>query len=624
MKTRAKSVTSPYFASLQRTGATGSEDSEIETGEETKPERKRPRKRNGKKPKKAKVAKEPSVEANDQPPENTGRKPPKRQRGKKGSAEAEDQKPHSNAKKGKRTLTNRRAKNSPNNSPSDGSTTEWEDVENSDCAAPSTSSQVELVVKSCNTKEENKKHFSLIRRYLNRIVKIRKENRHQILLLCFLAHGQHSSKCCSDTLTLGFALSMVPPSIALGESSHEEAILNRLNEKLCSMFLTGVVGNQREHTMDGASLLHSMLDKLDSSKSERSNESTNAIQASPEKERATSNAEKTCINLYSAGPLYSSEPLEFLRSDEMAYCLGFDNEHMAKDVTLRYATDSAILKYRQWRIVDNWWLDVLRLFKPVDAARDDAENELIERQLVERPLPKKISEYKNHPLLEERSGYVLERDLLKFQALYPKDVQPIGYCSKVPVYRRSAVHQLNGKEAWIREARVIKDNEEPYKIVKARPKMGVVPRNKFGNVELYQMKMLPKGTVYLDAPGLPEVARKLDIDCVPAVVGWEFHCRSSHPILKGFVVCEEFKDILMDAWKEERMIAVRKAKERKSKRAMQNWRRLVRGLLIKSNLAKTFLAKKEVAEAAPSTSSAQPLAWPQCRQDFTFEGSLSD
>ncbi|KFD54425.1 hypothetical protein M513_04768 [Trichuris suis] len=283
MKTRAKSVTSPYFASLQRTGATGSEDSEIETGEETKPERKRPRKRNGKeKPKKAKIAKEPSVEANDQPPENTGRKPPKRQRGKKGSAEAEDQKPHSNAKKGKRTLTNRRAKNSPNNSPSDGSTTEWEDVENSDCAAPSTSSQVELVVKSCNTKEENKKHFSLIRRYLNRIVKIRKENRHQILLLCFLAHGQHSSKCCSDTLTLGFALSMVPPSIALGESSHEEAILNRLvrwfrkkysippsnlpinchnsntNEKLCSMFLTGVVGNQREHTMVFISIARSL------------------------------------------------------------------------------------------------------------------------------------------------------------------------------------------------------------------------------------------------------------------------------------------------------------------------------------------------------------------------------
>ncbi|CDW56671.1 DNA repair protein complementing XP C cells [Trichuris trichiura] len=561
---------------------------------------------------------------------------------------------------------------------------------------------------------------------MNRIVKIRKENRHQVLLLCFLAHGQYSSKCCSDALTLGFALSMVPPSIALSESSHEQAILNRLirwfrkkysipasnllinshcsntDEKLCPMFLTGVVSNQREQTMafisiarslgmqvrlavslssnffcsevsnptDGPSLLCSMLDKVDSCKSEKSNDlSSNGVQAAPAKENAVSNAEMTitnfhywpevylssqgkwhCVNLYSSGPLYSSEPLEFLRSDEMAYCLSFDNEHMAKDVTLRYATDLAMLKYRQWRIVDSWWFDVLRLFKPVDATRDDAENELMERQLVERPLPKKISEYKNHPL------YVLERDLLKFQALYPKDVQPIGYCSKVPVYRRSAVHQLNGKEAWIREARVIKDNEEPYKIVKARPKMnippeervdrplllyglwqtepyvppsaanGVVPRNKFGNVELYQMKMLPKGTVYLDAPGLLEVARKLDIDCVPAVVGWEFHCRSSHPILKGFVVCEEFKDILMDAWKEERVIAVRKAKERKSRRALQNWRRFVRGLLIKSSLAKTFLAKEEVVEeeASPSTSSTQPLAWPQCRQDFTFEGSLSD
>lgn len=47
---------------------------------------------------------------------------------------------------------------------------------------------------------------------------------------------------------------------------------------------------------------------------------------------------------------------------------------------------------------------------------------------------------------------------------------------------------------------------------------------------------------------LARVARKLDIDCAPAVVGWEFSGGSSHPVLDGFVVCEEVKDVLLDAW----------------------------------------------------------------------------
>ena len=49
-------------------------------------------------------------------------------------------------------------------------------------------------------------------------------------------------------------------------------------------------------------------------------------------------------------------------------------------------------------------------------------------------------------------------------------------------------------------------------------------------------------------PGLNKIARKLDIDCVPAMVGWEAHCGFSHPILDGFIVCTEFQDTLLDAW----------------------------------------------------------------------------
>jgi hypothetical protein len=48
------------------------------------------------------------------------------------------------------------------------------------------------------------------------------------------------------------------------------------------------------------------------------------------------------------------------------------------------------------------------------------------------------------------------------------------------------------------------------------------------------------------------VARKLGIDCAPAVIGFDFHCGGSHPVVDGFVVCEEYKDTLLDAWNQVR------------------------------------------------------------------------
>ena len=72
--------------------------------------------------------------------------------------------------------------------------------------------------------------------------------------------------------------------------------------------------------------------------------------------------------------------------------------------------------------------------------------------------------YKNHPL------YALQRHLLKFEAIYPPDVSPVGYFKGEPVFPRENVTVLRGREYWIKEALVVKVGEEPYKIVKARPK----------------------------------------------------------------------------------------------------------------------------------------------------------
>lgn len=57
-------------------------------------------------------------------------------------------------------------------------------------------------------------------------------------------------------------------------------------------------------------------------------------------------------------------------------------------------------------------------------------------------------------------------------------------------------------------------------------------------------------------PGLNKVAKKLKIDCAPAVVGFDYHSGSCHPTFDGFVVCEEFKDVLLEAWEQVRLFTI--------------------------------------------------------------------
>ena len=57
-----------------------------------------------------------------------------------------------------------------------------------------------------------------------------------------------------------------------------------------------------------------------------------------------------------------------------------------------------------------------------------------------------------------------------------------------------------------------------------------VPRNEYGNVDLFQPSMLPIGCVQLRLPSLNVVARKLNIDVATAIVGFDTHHGYPHPV----------------------------------------------------------------------------------------------
>lgn len=88
----------------------------------------------------------------------------------------------------------------------------------------------------------------------------------------------------------------------------------------------------------------------------------------------------------------------------------------------------------------------------------------------------------------------------------------------------------------------------------------------------------------ISVPGLLRVAKKLNIDCAPAIVGFDFHSGGSHPVNDGFIVCREYKDVLTDAWNEEFEESRKRQQQRYENRVYGNWRRLVKALLIRERL----------------------------------------
>ncbi|XP_033216214.1 DNA repair protein complementing XP-C cells homolog isoform X3 [Belonocnema kinseyi] len=302
-------------------------------------------------------------------------------------------------------------------------------------------------------------------------------------------------------------------------------------------------------------------------------------------------------------------------SDPVLYIVAYNPGGTVKDVTRRYCPNWLTVTRKQ-RVDENWWRDALKPWKEKKTSISEAEDKMLLQRELEQPLPKTVSECKGHPL------YALVRHLLKFEALYPPDVVPLGYLKNgEAIYSRYCVHILRSRETWVKHARVVKPAQEAYKVVKSMPKYdkfsgtktkglplelfgkwqttqyippeakdGIVPRNEYGNVDLFQMCMLPKGTAYIDLPGLSRIARKLNIDCSPAVVGFNFGGMGAVPAFQGFVVCTEFEDTLREAWEAEQIEASKRAREKRDKRIYGNWKKLIRGLLIRERLAARYTA----------------------------------
>ncbi|XP_052196986.1 DNA repair protein RAD4 [Diospyros lotus] len=253
------------------------------------------------------------------------------------------------------------------------------------------------------------------------------------------------------------------------------------------------------------------------------------------------------------------------------------------------------------------------------ATRSSLEDmELATRALTE-PLPTNQQAYKSHHL------YALERWLTKYQIFHPKG--PIlGFCSGHPVYPRTCVQILHTKERWLREGLQVKTNELPAKVLQRTMKLnkaqaseadvngeegcegnillygkwqteplclpcavdGIVPKNERGQVDVWSEKCIPPGTVHLRLPRVAPVAKRLEIDFAPAMVGFEFRNGRSIPVFDGIVVCSEFKGAILEAYAEEEERREAEERKRSEAQAISRWYQLLSSIVTRQRLNKCY------------------------------------
>ncbi|CAD0198824.1 unnamed protein product [Chrysodeixis includens] len=331
------------------------------------------------------------------------------------------------------------------------------------------------------------------------------------------------------------------------------------------------------------------------------------------------------------GKVHSTADLYNHATHPVCYVVGWDNNNYLKDLTRKYVPHWNT-QTRKIRAEAPWWDKAIHPWLGPKTARDREEDEFLDKMQLEAPLPTSVGEYKNHPL------YALKRHLLKFEAIYPPDAAVLGFVRKEPVYARECVYVCRSRDIWLKEAKTVKLGEKPYKIVKARPKWdrlsnklvtdklleifgpwqvqdyepptaenGIVPRNEYGNVELFKECMLPKGTVHLKLPSLNRVAKKLGIDCAPAMTGFDYHGGWSHPVFDGFVVCKEFEETVTEAWVKDQEEQERRETEKMEARVYGNWKRLIKGLIIGERLKCKYGFEKINSSEPPKKSTGPRL-----------------
>lgn len=237
---------------------------------------------------------------------------------------------------------------------------------------------------------------------------------------------------------------------------------------------------------------------------------------------------------------------------------------------------------------------------------------------------------------KQSKEFVLARHLKREEALLPS-AEPVkvfkikpkgnkGVGDEEPVYLRKDVVQVKSEETWHKQGRAPKPGavalkSAPYRaattnrrrelaeaeaqtghkvmqplyshdqtdwIIPPPIENGVIPKNQYGNIDLFVEHMLPEGASHVPYRGAVRVCKRLEIDFAEAVVDFEFGNRMAVPVIQGVVIAEEHFDKVMEELAKDEAEKKRKEDEKRRKVVLATWRRLLKGMRIRERILKEY------------------------------------
>ena len=339
----------------------------------------------------------------------------------------------------------------------------------------------------------------------------------------------------------------------------------------------------------------------------------------------------------------SFEPPASDIQNSLSYVIAFEDDGTAKDVTRRY-TKHYNARVRKLRVESTkhgfeWWEKITNHFmKSIPENRDQIEAAALDRRLALEGMPKNVQDFKGHPI------YVLERHLRQNQVIEPKIEcgklsVGVGKSQKLEsVYRAKDVYTCRSSEGWYRRGKDVRVGEQPLSRITPRRKraisvhvdddsepeeesvalyaefqtdiyipppvsQGTVPRNRYGNLDVYTKSMIPAGGVHVRHPLAIQAAKTLQIDAVEAVTGFKFKGRQGAAVVEGVVVDEHFTAAMITTVSaledqiEDETIAER------SRIMLDVWRKMLKVLKVRKQVEVQYgqQARDETADSDGST-----------------------
>ncbi|XP_010932557.2 DNA repair protein RAD4 isoform X3 [Elaeis guineensis] len=267
----------------------------------------------------------------------------------------------------------------------------------------------------------------------------------------------------------------------------------------------------------------------------------------------------------------------------------------AKEVTRRYCVHW--YKIASQRISSQWWDRVLAPLKELESG---ATGGIVQLEALEENVPSDPGKKVNKSLALEppaEQTQISTRNSLEDLELETRALTEPLPTNQLVVKGSRKVMNFQTSEPSVLEEDIGEPASELYGKWQLEPLQlphavnGIVPKNERGQVEVWSEKCLPPGTVHLRLPRLIPVAKRLEVDFAPAMVGFEYRNGRCFPMFEGIVVCREFKDAIMEAYAEEEERREAEETKRNENQALSRWFQLLSSIITRQRLKNSYVER---------------------------------